>query len=103
LVCDEIGFDRSLLLDIPDVVVDEERGGVQICGSIMWERFDDLHNLFVGILSHESIHLTLIKEVDGYSSDRLDIVASLSAISQSLADVPLIGKYSHGLVGIELD
>ncbi len=101
MVCDEVRLDSSTLADIPDVFVDEERRSVSICGSTAWKRLEDLPGLFVGIMSHESIHLTLLK-VDGDSSDYLDDVASLSAISRSLKDVVLVSKYKHGMIGFEI-
>ncbi len=100
MVCDEVRLDSSTLADIPDVVVDEERRSVTICGSTVWKRLEDLPGLFVGIISHESIHLTLLK-IDGDSSDYLDDVASLSAISRSLKDVVLVSKYKHGMIGFK--
>ncbi len=67
----------------------------------MWNGIRDLPNIFVGIMSHESIHLTLLL-IDGSSSEYLDKVASLSTISRSLKDIPLVGKYHHGMIGFDL-
>jgi len=83
------------------VVVDAENRSVSICGSTAWRRLADLPGLFVGIMSHESIHLTLLK-IDRDSSDNLDDVASLSAISRSLKDIVLVSKYKHGMIGFHL-
>ncbi len=74
---------------------------MSICGSTTWKRLADLPGMFVGIISHESIHLTLLK-IDGNSSDNLDDVASLSAISRSLKDVALVSKYKHGMIGFKI-
>ncbi len=101
MVCDEVKLDSSCTADIPDVVVDEENRSVSICGSTLWRRVGNLPGLFVGIMSHESIHLTLLK-IDGDSSDNLDDVASLSAISRSLKDIVLVSKYKHGMIGFHL-
>jgi hypothetical protein len=101
LVCDEVHVDRSSLVDIPNVVVNEEDAAVKICGSGSWNLVNDLPSVFVGILSHESIHLTLLK-IDGDSSDYLDEVASLSSISMNLKSIPLVRKYSHGMIGFDL-
>ncbi len=89
------------MVDLPNVVVDEKNATVRICGSGRWNNVKDLASVFVGIVSHESIHLTLLR-VDGDSSDYLDNVASLSAISRSLKDIPLVMKYSHGMIGFNL-
>ncbi len=101
LVCDEIHVDRSGIVDLPDVVVDEKNTNVRICGSRRWNYLRDLASIFVGIMSHESIHLTLLR-IDGNSSEYFDNIASLSAISRSLNDIPLIRKYSHGMIGLDL-
>ena len=82
-------------------MVDEKDANVRICGSGKWRDVKDLASIFVGIMSHESIHLTLLR-IDGNSSDYLDNVASLSAISRSLKDIPLVGKYFHGMIGLDL-
>ena len=94
-------MDGSSRADLPDVVVDEENRSVSICGSTLWRRVGNLPGLFVGIMSHESIHLTLLK-IDGDSSGSLDDVASLSAISRSLKDIVLVSKYKHGMIGFHL-
>ena len=101
MVCDEVRLDSSCPADVPDVVVDEENRSVSICGSTLWRRVGNLPGLFVGIMSHESIHLTLLK-IDGDSSGSLDDVASLSAISRSLKDIVLVSKYKHGMIGFHL-
>jgi len=101
LVCDEVKLDSSCPADLPDVVVDEENKSVSICGSSLWRRVGDLPGIFVGIMSHESIHLTLLK-LDGNSSGNLDDVASLSAISRSLKDMVLVSRYKHGMIGFHL-
>ena len=101
MVCDEVRLDSSCPADLPDVVVDEENSAVSICGSTLWRRVGNLPGLFVGIMSHESIHLTLLK-IDGDSSGNLDDVASLSAISRSLKDIVLVSKYKHGMIGFHL-
>ncbi len=101
MVCDDVRLDSSSLVDLPDVVVDEENRSVRICGSTAWKRLADLPGMFVGIMSHESIHLTLLK-IDGASSDYLDDVASLSAISRSLKDIVLVKKYAHGMIGFKI-
>ena len=101
MVCDEVRLDGSSPADLPDVVVDEENRSVSICGSTLWRRVGNLPGLFVGIMSHESIHLTLLK-IDGDSSGNLDDVASLSAISRSLKDIVLVSKYKHGMIGFHL-
>ncbi len=88
------------MTDLPDVVVNEEKFGIEICASSEWSRLGDLPSLFVGILSHESIHLTLLR-VDGDSSDYLDNVASLSAVSRSLKDIGLVRKYTNGMIGLD--
>jgi len=100
LVCDEVYVDAPSLVDVPNVVVDE-RSSVRICGSERWKDVADLAGTFVGIISHESIHLAL-HGVDGSPSDDLDNVASLSAISRSLNDIPLVTKYFHGMMGFDL-
>ncbi len=101
MVCDEVRLDTSNLVDLPDVVVDEGNMSVSICGSTVWRRLEDLPGMFVGIMSHESIHLTLLK-INGDSSDYLDEMASLSAISRSLKDIALVTKYRHGMIGFDL-
>ena len=101
LVCDEVNLDSSCPADLPDVVVDAENRSVSICGSTAWRRLADLPGLFVGIMSHESIHHTLLK-IDRDSSDNLDDVASLSAVTRSLKDIVLVSKYKHGMIGFHL-
>ena len=101
MVCDEVHVDRAGIVDLPNVVIDETNANVRICGSRMWNGVTDLPNVFVGIMSHESIHLTLLR-IDGSSSEYLDNVASLSAISRSLKDIPLVRKYFHGMIGFDL-
>ena len=101
MVCDEVKVDSSTPADLPNVVVNDENRSVSICGSTLWRRFGNLPGLFVGIMSHESIHLTLLK-IDGGSSSNLDDVASLSAISHSLKDIVLVSKYKHGMIGFHL-
>ncbi len=100
MVCDEVHIDSPGLVDVPNVVIDERNANVRICGSSMWNGVRDLSNIFAGILSHESIHLTLLR-IDGSSSEYLDNVASLSTISRSLKDIPLVGKYPHGMIGFD--
>jgi hypothetical protein len=106
MVCDEVRLVEPSVSDLPNVVVDDDKGrkggGVAICGSRRWSQLGDLASLFVGILSHESIHLALIKTVGPDPSDRLDEVASLSALSARLADIRLVRRFAHGLIGIEL-
>jgi len=94
-------MDDSNPADLPDVVVDEQRKSVVICGSTKWKSVRDLASLFVAIMSHESLHLTLLK-FDGRTSDRLDEVASLSAISRNLRNLALVGKYVHGMIGLDV-
>ena len=101
MVCEEVHIDCSGTFDLPNVVVDGKDSAVRICGSGIWSRVEDLANIFVGIMSHESIHLTLLR-MDGNSSDYLDNVASLSTISKTLKDIPLVRKYSHGMIGFDL-
>lgn len=101
MVCDEVHVDPSGIVDLPNVVVDEKNANVRICGSGRWSDMKGLASIFVGIISHESIHLTLLR-IDGSSSDYLDNVASLSAISGSLKDIPLVKKYFHGMIGLSL-
>jgi len=94
-------LDSSNPADLPNVVVNDESRSVSICGSTLWRRVGNLPGLFVGIMSHESIHLTLLK-IDGDSSSNLDDVASLSAISRNLRDIALVSKYKHGMIGFHL-
>ncbi len=101
MVFDEVHVDRSGIVDLPDVVVDEKNASVRICGSRRWSEPRNLASIFVGIMSHESIHLTLMR-IDGNSSEYFDNIASLSTISRSLNDIPLIKKYSHGMIGLDL-
>jgi hypothetical protein len=101
LVCDEVFVDPSGSVDLPNVVVDDNDASVRILGSGMWGDVKSLASIFVGIISHESIHLTLLR-IDGSSSDYLDNVASLSVISGSLKDIPLVKKYFHGMIGFNL-
>jgi hypothetical protein len=77
LVYDEVFVDRSGIVDLPNVVVDENDASVRILGSGMWSEMKSIASIFFGIISHESIHLTLLR-IDGSSSDYLDNVASLS-------------------------
>jgi hypothetical protein len=100
LVHERINVVDSGMADLPNVVVDEESPGIGICASSEWGRLGDLASLFVGILSHESIHLTLLK-IDGDSSDYLDNVASLSAVSRSLSGIGLVRKYTNGMIGLD--
>lgn len=101
MVCDEVHVERSGIVDLPNVVVDEQNATVRICGSKKWSNVKGLSSVFVGIVSHESIHLTL-QRIDGGSSDYLDNVASLSTISRSLKDIPLVARYFHGMIGFDL-
>jgi hypothetical protein len=103
MVCDDIRLVDSLFSDLPDVVVDEQRMGVGICGSSKWGILGELSSLFISILSHESIHLTLLEKLDGKTSDCLDEVASFSTISRRVENIPLVRRYSHGMIGLDLD
>jgi hypothetical protein len=100
LVCENVEVVDSGFVDIPNVVVDERCRGVSICSSSQWKRVDGLPELFVGIMSHESIHLTLLK-IDGDSSDFLDNVASLSTIARSLGEIGVVGMYPDGMIGLD--
>ncbi len=100
MVCENVRIVDSGFVDVPNVVVDEGNRGVSICPSSEWRRVDDLPGLFVGIISHESIHLTLLR-IDGGSSDFLDNVASLSAIARSLSDIGVVVGYPDGMIGLD--
>ena len=100
MVC-EVKVDPPGLVDIPNVVVDETNSSVRICGSKSWKHVNDLAGTFVGIMSHESIHLALLG-IDRSISDDLDNVASLSVISTSLKDIALVTKYFDGMIGLDL-
>lgn len=86
-------------IDLPNVVTD---GGdsMQICGSTKWKGLQNLPGIFTCIVSHESIHIVL-KRIDGNASEEFDSVASLSAISRSLSDIPRCVLYPHGLIGFD--
>jgi hypothetical protein len=90
----------SGFIDIPNVVIEERGRGVSICSSNYWKKLDDLAGLFACIMSHESIHLTLL-EIDGNSSDYLDNVASLSTVARSLGDIMVAERYRDGMIGLD--
>lgn len=100
MACENISVVDSGFIDIPNVVVDEQDGGMVICSSSKWSSIGDLPDLFVGIMSHESIHLTLLK-VDGESSDFLDNVGSLSTVTRSLRNIGVVGEYPEGMIGLD--
>ncbi len=86
-------------VDMPNVVA-EASGKIQICGSSWWKRLRNIPEVFVSIISHESLHQTLSR-VDGESSEELDNIGSLSSISRSLRDISKCRQYPHGLIGID--
>jgi len=98
LVCDKIEITNQGFVDLPNVVTN---GGdsIQICGSTKWKGMQNLPGIFTCIVSHESIHLVL-KKIGGNVSEELDNVASLSAISRRLSEIPKCGQYPHGLIGL---
>ncbi len=73
---------------------------MQICGSSKWKGLQNLPGIFTCIISHESIHIVL-KKIDGNASEELDSIASLSAISRRLSDIPRCVQYPHGLIGFD--
>ncbi len=99
LACDELQVVNSGVIDLPNVVIDKKHSTVQICGSSKWRIIGNLQDLFVSILSHETIHLALL-EVQG-ASELLDNIGSLSTISRSLKDMVACSRYRHGLIGID--
>jgi hypothetical protein len=99
LVCDEVQVVNSGAIDLPNVVVDKKHSTIQICGSSKWRIIENLQDLFVSILSHETIHLALL-EIQG-APELLDDIGSLSSISRSLKDIAACSRYRHGLIGID--
>jgi len=100
LVCDSVEVLDTGFVDIPNVVIDADSGEVGVCSSDEWKRVRDLPGLFVGILSHESIHLILMN-IDGDYSDYLDNVASLSTIAKHLRKIGVVGRYPDGMIGLD--
>ncbi len=100
LTSDKVTVVDPGLTDFPNVIVDETNRGVRICASSRWNRLRNLVGLFVGIMSHESIHLALL-EIDGNASDRLDNIASLSTLTRSLNDIGLVSRYPDGMIGLD--
>ena len=99
MVCDEVQVVSSGAIDVPNVVIDKKHSTIQICGSNKWRIIENLQDLFVSILSHETIHLALL-EIQG-ASELLDDIGSLSSISRSLKDITACSRYRHGLIGID--
>ena len=88
-------------VDVPNVVADES-GVIQICGSTKWKHFSlQLPEMFVSILSHESLHVVLSASGIEEVSEKLDNIGSLSTISRSLRDIAKCRKYPNGLIGLK--
>jgi hypothetical protein len=101
LTCDRVQVVSSGIVDIPNVAANR-RGIIQICGSAKWKRLAHLlPEIFVTILSHETLHIVL-RNAGRKASEDLDNVGSLSTISRSLRDIPKCSKYPHGLIGIDM-
>ncbi len=99
--CYKVQVTNWNIADLPNVVADKS-GIIQICGSTKWKRLSHLlPEIFVSILSHETLHMTLRKARRRASED-LDNIGSLSTISKSLKDIPKCSKYPHGLIGFDV-
>ncbi len=99
MVCDEVQVVNGGGIDLPNVVVDETHSTIQICGSSKWKVISNLPDVFVSILSHETLHLTLLEVRK--ASELLDNIGSLSSITRSLKDIGTCSRYRHGLIGID--
>jgi len=100
LVCDEVRVINSGVIDLPNVVIDKTRSVVQICGSSKWKGIVNLPGLFASIMSHESLHLALLR-IHGEASEPLDNVGSVSSMSRSLSSIGSCERYKHGLIGFD--
>ncbi len=99
MACNAVEIVSQGFIDLPNVVTN---GGdsMQIFGSTKWRGLQNLPGVFTCIVSHESIHMVL-KKIDGTASEELDSIASLSAISARLSDIPRCALYPHGLIGFD--
>jgi len=88
--------------NLPNVTVftEEDRCRIQICASSRWKTFRKLHELFVSIFSHETIHAVLLL-FDPDSAYAFDDVGSVSTLSNSWKGLSRAAKYYHGVVGVD--
>lgn len=88
-------------MDLPNVTAhtNGNSSAIQIYNSGKWNRFRTLPELFVSIISHESIHM-MLAEFDG-ASEAFDEIGSVSAISRDWRGLAKCAPYYHGIIGLD--
>jgi len=101
LVANDIEVLDSSFMDLPFVLPRKngEESKIQIYGSRKWRRLNRLPELFVSILSHETIHIVLWK-FDSGASEAFDDVGSVSVISSDWRGLAKCAPYYHGIIGL---
>lgn len=102
MVCEDIEILEFGFIDLPNVTALGNGNGssIQIFSSGKWNKFNRLPELFVSIVSHESIHL-ILSDFDGGASEALDEIGSVSAISRDWRGLAKCAPYYHGIVGLD--
>jgi hypothetical protein len=102
LVSEDIEVSNSNFVDIPNVTARSEgkSSKITIFGSKKWYKLARVSELFVSIISHESIHAVL-NTIEGDASESLDEVASPSLLGRNWRVLEKCARYYHGIVGVD--
>ena len=102
MVCEDVEILEFRFMDLPNVTAlkNGESSKIQIFSSRKWSRLPSLAELFVSIVSHETIHI-LLTEVDGGASEAFDEIGSVSAISRDWRGLAKCAPYYHGIIGLD--
>jgi hypothetical protein len=102
MVSEDIEVSNSNFIDVPNVTTRSEgrRSKITIFGSRKWSKLVRVSELFVSVISHESIHAVL-NTIEGDASEALDEVASASLLGRNWRVLEKCARYYHGLVGVD--
>lgn len=102
MVAEDIEVLDSSFMDLPFVLPRKngQQSKVQIFSSRKWRALNRLPELFVTILSHETIHMVLWK-LDGPASEAFDEIGSVSVISKDWRGLAKCAPYYHGVIGLD--
>ncbi len=102
MVSEDIEVSNDSFVDIPNVTARSEDGSsrITIFGSGKWSKLNQVAELFVSIISHESIHAVL-NTFDRDAAEALDEVASASLIGKDWRVLEKCTPYYHGIVGVD--